>query len=189
MIFSAGDYRFVVAFPVLGIVIKLPIIRGSVIWYHLTQIATHIWKGQWSLLRKRMEMYREMTVHHHFTLKSAIGKGIVDNWNERQFYKHNNLLFRILLQPTYCSLFGLVNIQKYGQPLPETENYEAFMEWWAKWYNIAGQGLIRDAHHFENTGNFHNDAGQIKFLDYGGVRTREVIDQYGLRFVREFPKL
>src|ERR1700734_2119439 len=111
---SKGTSRTVVAIPSLGIAIKCPRWTKVYLRNFCADITTYapemlpnpdpeVRKMFWEVVRSSFRRSVWLTF-----------RGISDNWSERRFYKHNNVLNRLLLQPTYFSLLGLINIQKYG---------------------------------------------------------------------------
>ena len=112
------------------------------------------------------------SAHRAFT---AFFEGFVSNWRERAYYKHANALHRPFLQPTYFSLFGLFNVQKFGEPIDEARSDEMYRLFHA----VAGAALIRDGHHWTFANNFHLAPDGLKILDYGNVATQKIIEEYG----------
>lgn len=170
---SSGDDRRVIAIPHMNVVLKVARIHW---WYALDFIIyafkTHQPRG------KLHEWWRhqidESTTEHNSCLKRFLFGGICANWRERRFYKERPDLK--ILQPTYFSLLGFLNVQRYGIPIDDAEStsvYHAF-------YPIAGQDLIRDSHHWVHGPNFHlTPESRPKILDYGGTKTQMILTKYG----------
>lgn len=114
-------------------------------------------------------------------LKRSLVKGVLNNWREwRYFKKHPELC--VLLQPTYFSLLGFLNVQKFGKP-PSEDDGEAI---YYAFYAIAGQDLIYDGHHWVNAENFHLATDGPKLLDYGSTRTQAILDKFGIELYHRF---
>lgn len=191
LIFAKGDNRCVLAIPRLGVVFKFPRIRvwdaAHILWWgikrHFRAPSPKGRREPFSVFLHRQ--FIEYSVESNWTFKSSLGRGVMDNWRERRYYKRVSLLQRQLLQPTYFSLFGFLNIQKYGKPVGRPEDdvgvplYHAF-------FKIAGQALIRDGHHWVSAANFHLDNGSIRVLDYGNLKTQAILDEFGLEILRRF---
>jgi hypothetical protein len=191
LVFAKGDNRLVLAIPSLGVAFKFPRIRVwdalNILWWgikrHFYAPSPRGRREPFSVFLRRQ--FIEYSVESNWTFKSSLGRGITDNWRERRYYKHASPLGRLLLQPTYLSILGLVNVQKYGKPVGRPEDdvgvplYHAF-------FKIAGQALIRDGHHWVSAANFHLDNGSIRVLDYGNLKTQAILDEFGLEFLRRF---
>ena len=183
MYFKKGDTRNVLAFPDLGFVIKLPRIYWSnaldLIRSARTRHQMHKLGKEYALSFKEFlrEQLFERTSEHSWCLKSALGAGVMSNWRERVFYKISDPSIRLLLQPTYFSLFGFFNIQKYGKPADIEEDSEPIYH---AFYPIAGSDLIRDGHHWFNGSNFHLAVDGPKLLDYGNTKTQWIVEKYGV---------
>ncbi|OGH83709.1 MAG: hypothetical protein A2261_00960 [Candidatus Magasanikbacteria bacterium RIFOXYA2_FULL_44_8] len=104
-----GTTRVVVLLPILGIVIKFPIIRiwGSI---RLAKIAVRA-------LRMKIPRTRQVLLP---CIKDSLFLGIANNWREFWFYLRNR---HPILKPTFFSFFGLFNIQnpKDGPKADRTE--------------------------------------------------------------------
>jgi len=179
---SKGQSRIVVAIPRLGIAIKCARIRK--------RYAIDFYRNASRYAREMLPnpdpevkaMYWEFVRGSFRRSVRLTFRGVSDNWCERNFYKHSDALSRLLLQPTHLSLFGLINVQKYGEPADIGDSepiYHAF-------FQIAGQDLIQDGHHWVNAKNFHLATDGPKLLDYGGEATRRIIDQYGVALYTDF---
>ena len=102
-------------------------------------------------------------------------QGFTSNWREWAYYKRVNPRHRSFLQPTYFSLLGILNIQKFGEPVDTTRGEELYH----RFFKVAGQALIHDGHHWTFARNFHLAPDGPKILDYGSVATQKIIDEYG----------
>lgn len=194
-----GDRRSVLVIPSLGIAIKIAVIRWSEAWRLLkTAKRNH---GRYVLGYRNTSAQPfmdfiwcqifERTVEDRsdgrgISLKKLLFAGIVDNWHEYWFYKLNPGL-QTLLQPTYATFFGIVNIQKYGKPIKESKEDAYYKLLYKAYRAIVGEGLDRDGHHFFYEGNFHlRKDGKVVFLDYGGSATRKILKEYGLEILLQF---
>lgn len=190
--FRRGTSRSVLAIPDMGIVIKFAHIQIGDAWHMLRQAKRD--HDRWCVVRDRQsfrcflcsQIYVR-TVEENGTLKQYLFRGIVSNWRERSYYKKSDAERRQLLQPTYLSLLGLVNVQKYGKPMKPRDLlgttfgklYEAFLK-------VVGPALKRDAHHFYYEGNFHHTGSRVVLLDYGSLATQEIVTQHGAEILRRF---
>jgi hypothetical protein len=143
-----GTYKYVFSFPKFGFVIKFPIIR----------------------VKECVSAYRRGFLHlggikYYHTFIWYIFRGINENWNEFKFYRKHKSSW---LLPTYFSLFGLINIQKYG-PDCGIKTYSYFHR------IIKNDILEKDRHHFENNKNFSIIGDCLYFRDYGGRKTQKII--------------
>jgi len=175
VIIKKAQDRIVIILPTLGIVIKFPIIHFIFFLKFLKdayQIKHKIrkwdyWKVMWRL-----------SAECDFAPKALLFKGLSVNWNEFWFYQTTHNPF---LQPTYFSLFGLVNIQKYGEPC----QFEG-KSFWNQIYNLTKGAAMKDGHHFENPANFSLYNGKLRILDYGSSKTRLIVKKYGDKIVTDF---
>src|SRR5690606_27796469 len=93
----------------------------------------------------------------HLGVRGPLFLGVVTNWNEFKFYRNSK---HELLQPTYVSLFGLVNIQRYGEPC--TLDKERL---WERVFAVVGDQLWCDGHHFRNPENFKLGSCGVRLVD------------------------
>jgi hypothetical protein len=163
-----GENRIVVLLPALNLALKFPRIR---LWLALK------WAREIFKTPEHWEHYLGQTVHH-YGIKRCLFKGIADNWNERRFYHKTGHAF---LQPTHCSLFGLCNLQRYGQPV----NHEK-QSFWINLQEISDYEVTADGHHFYEPANFCLEDGKLRILDYAETRTQEVILKVGLMLQRNY---
>lgn len=186
--FHKGSSRFVLAVPQLGLVFKFPRIPFADAWAKLRSAKSRHRRfrlgreGGEPFLKFLQREFFEYRVEHFASLKRTLCKGIVDNWRERKYYKRSDSERRKLLQPTYLSLLGLVNIQKYGKPMSCSspgELYNAYFE-------VVGPPLNKDGHHFYNDDNFHHTGSSIRLLDYGSLATQQVLTDYSSEILRRF---
>lgn len=171
MYISFGTSRVVIAVPNYGIVIKIARIR---IIQAIRELPDYI---------KCFHIWRKVSLQSRslITPFGYIMRGIIENWGERSFYKFTK---NPLLQPTYFSILGLVNIQRYSKPL-EGVGFSIASTLW----KISGfdERVADDRHHFCNSKNFTKDeAVKLRMLDYGFKKTQEVIFAYGERLHNEF---
>ncbi len=154
MMISKGRNRLVFIFPSLGLALKFPLIH---VVHAVRQFTAY---GFHNSFPKKMK-----------TIPEHLFKGIGDNWREFRFYIKTRHAF---CQPTYFSLFGLVNVQRAGRHcgLP-MENL------WQEIITVTSGVASVDAHHFSNPLNFCHKGGHLRILDYGHLKTQAIIRQYG----------
>lgn len=169
-----GQDRFVFVFPSLKIVVKLPIIHFVIAFYpELLRVAfgksirtgLKYSKGYF-LMRRPSPFWR------------ALFKGLHDNWGEFHFYQKTKNVF---LQPTYFSFFGFLNIQLYGELYPDKDE-----DIWRKLCVITNDDVMNNPHHFRKSCNFCLHNGRLRILDYGDVKTQEIISRCGVKIFNEF---
>jgi hypothetical protein len=157
-----GTNRIVLVFPMIHLAIKFPIIG----------ICTAM-KGY-----KSRNLYAGFSVDSGQGPRAALFGGLLKNFREFCFYwKTRNPL----LQPTYFSFFGFVNVQRADDPCT------------CYWMNLAHQfndltegDTQEDDHHFCSSSNFSFCNGRLKMLDYGSLKTQKIVAQYGVKIVAQF---
>ncbi len=172
MQFKKGSDRFVFVFPRLGLVVKFPRIY---IWIAVKTFFRYIHKKGFIPYIKKWFNYDIRAIGG---FKRLVYKGVHDNWHEYKYYSATKHVF---LQPTYFSLFGFLNVQKYGeyQKMPFDFLLKHFMD-------ITNGEAFNDNHHFASSRNFCFENGKIKITDYGSSRTQEVITKWGEKIVADF---
>jgi hypothetical protein len=168
-----GNDRVVIIFQSLGIVIKLPIIHLFVVIQKCFDFS--IRKG------RRCEWFIKQlsfSLEDHGGFKRRLFMGLVANWNEFWFYWKTRNPF---LQPTYFSLFGILNIQRAGEPCTFSG-----VDLLSQFNNLTNRETSGDPHHFGNPDNFCFCGGKLKILDYGSNRSREIIAKHGKRIANLF---
>ena len=181
---KTGTSRIALVMPGLGIVIKLPRIK---LFRVLGSIVYLVRRKEWFRLWLNT---KNPPTYSNFSYQCDIFGGLVANISEFWFYLITRNPF---LQPTYLSLFGLVNIQRYGEPCTMDEGpFRKEME------RIVGQDCYLDSHHFTNAKNFcmvarwvkTNDKKRLvvrlRMTDYGSPRTQAVIVLRGHRLHERF---
>jgi len=164
-----GTTRIAWLIPFFGIVIKFPVIKP---------------KEFFICLRDGFRNWEYMKIQ----LRAPIGRGIPKfkdclfwgikcNWQEFCFYIRTRNIF---LQPTYFSLFGLVNIQRLGKPCKFTTT-----DLWCQLHELTNGKVWAHSHHFAEPDNFCFD-GTLRIVDYGDKRTQGVVSECGLKIVNEF---
>jgi len=103
------------------------------------------------------------------------------NLRESVFYLRTRHPF---LQPTYFSLLGLVNFQRYdGICVIKSGGWKQFM-------TLTDQEVMlkyHDGHHFQpGNGNFSLRDGQLRIHDYGSLKTQKVINAWGTGIMNGF---
>ncbi len=172
-----GKDRIVVLLPSIGIVIKFPIIHIAGV-FRLLRL----------YLRKRNRKHLRRNVRDEFKysidsmgggIKGALLRGVVANWRELRFYQTTRHPF---LQPTYFSLMGLLNVQRYGASCTQG----GYRELWVQMLDLTEGGVWDDNHHFCNPDNFCLRDGKLRMVDYGCPKGYSVILQYGTKILEEF---
>lgn len=169
-----GSNRVVVDLIKLGFVVKLPIVRGILLaqsLYVLLKKSSFIPFWRW--------VCYPMDSCGLCGIKRLAFKGFADNWREFAFSRFERHPFA---QTTYFSLFGLVNVQKRGDPLG--------MDYWdfrRQVERLIGQKLFySDPHHFASMQNFCLHDGRLRMVDYGSPKTRKVIRERGMHVYLNF---
>lgn len=164
---SKGNNRIVVCIGFLGIALKFPRIR---LRQGLKCLVDDI-LGHNNKLRREWDF----AVNSKGSIMSFLFRGIRDNWSEYRFYKE---IRHPLLQPTYFSLLGLVNVQR-ASSLYDIDLFYQF-------YEIIGEKVFEDSHHFHNPRNFSFEGGRLRIHDYGNPRTQKLIREHGEQIFRCF---
>lgn len=166
-----GSDRVVITFPALGIVVKIARIRiFKAIYWLLKETIKH----DWPALEKRFTH----PMNAPWSIWGLVFRGLVSNWMEFYFYQTTK---HPILQTTFFSLAGLVNVEKYCDPCNK-ENCP-----YKELKRIAGtRAILKDMHHLGNPKNFCIVNGKLKFLDYGSKETRNFINQYGSKIYEQF---
>ncbi|MDR3549324.1 MAG: hypothetical protein P4M11_13855 [Candidatus Pacebacteria bacterium] len=172
MHFKKGTNRIVILFPSIRIAVKLPIIN---IW---KAVRTAIYVMGWDE-PGNLRMYWEYPASQMGGLKFWLFRGIVANRLERRGYRTNPT--NPFLQPTYFSLGGLMNLERYGDPCPIDHD-----TLWDQLWEITNGHIQVDYHHFDNPANFCVDRGVLRMVDYGNIRTLGIALVWGEKIVREF---
>jgi len=168
MMIKKGENRIVLILPAFNLVLKFPRadFKAALNWI------------KWAIFNpKHWRHYLGGTVYHPGP-KRYLFKGLVDNWKEYRFYRRTKHPF---LQPTYCSFFGLCNVQRYGQPVNQDK-----LSFWVNLQDISDYEVTHDGHHFSNPDNFCLENDQFKILDYAEPRTQKVILKVGLTLQRDY---
>ncbi len=172
-----GQDRIVFIFPLIGIVIKFPIIH----FFRVFRRTYCVLRGDGKNKKEKWEWIKEhltYPIEAYFGFKGLLFRGLVANWREFWFYLKTRHSF---LQPTYFSLFGLLNIQRYDEPC-RLQNVDL----WCQLYEMTNGQVFDDSHHFENPHNFCFHNGKLRMLDYGSRRTWGVISNYGAKIIEHF---
>lgn len=162
-----GTTRIVACFPRLGIAIKFARIR----FRQGFGLLIDDFLGRENPLRREWHFL----VDHRGSIGSLLFKGIRDNWKEFCFYLQTR---HPLLQPTYFSFFGLLNIQRVSLPCD--------IDLFVQFYEIIGEAVFEDKHHFSNSRNFARWKDGIRIFDYGSPQTQRIIREFGTRILQNF---
>lgn len=162
-----GKDRIVFIFPTIWVVIKFPY-----------RFAWGIRSFLYALRKKRLKKEWQLSLHLPYGSKRFLLKGIMDNWREFRFYRKTRHPF---LQPTYLSVFGLLNIQRLGQPCGVEPT-----DLWCQLDELTQGAVFKDSHHFDNPDNFCFQDGSLRIIDYGGPHVQEVISEFGMKIMEDF---
>jgi hypothetical protein len=171
-----GHDRVVVILPELGIVLKFPIIH----FRRFFSSFAYCFRSRKRVV-SRFWLMLTAPIRYPFGFSGMLFKGIWANWCEFWFYQQTRNVF---LQPTYFSLFGLMNVQPIGKPcLMKVEDV------WCQLCELSKsleKDLWKDNHHFANPENFGFYKDKIRMFDYGSKASREVIALHGTYIVEHF---
>lgn len=171
-----GRNRLVFIFPKLGVVVKFPILHLSRIF---GMIKGHFseggWKFFWKTFKHEFNYYTADTIG---SFKREVFFGLIANWNEFYLYWKTRSLF---LQPTYFTLFGFLNIQKYGNPCQLQD-----VDLWCQLHILTDGKVWDDSHHFSNSKNFSFDDGKLRIVDYGSYTVNNVVILHGEKIFNSF---
>jgi hypothetical protein len=167
-----GKDRFVLIFPTLGVVVKIPMIR---ILRALKAVFFKIRDRHWKGLARICSRWAPESL---FAISAMLFKGIIANQREYVLWKRSHNPF---LQPTFFSFFGLFNIQAYGKPY---EGHEPDL--WIQIRKITREEAYCNPHQFSEPHNYCIVNGKLRILDYGGGRSARIILRYGKKIVDEF---
>lgn len=172
-----GTSRLAICFPKLGVVVKLPIVRPisflkctysaitfAIKYYRFESIKSSLWLT---------DEYDTMG-----NIRYTLLNGIYQNWQEYRLWKRTTSTF---LEPTYFSLLGLANVQKYGEELDVSVG-----TLWSQIMELSEQTAWSNGHHFSDPANFSYRADSIRMLDYGGRGIAEVVEKYGVIIAKSF---
>ncbi|KKR53032.1 MAG: hypothetical protein UT91_C0035G0004 [Parcubacteria group bacterium GW2011_GWA2_40_23] len=108
------------------------------------------------------------------------------NWREFTYYLKRR---HPIIQPTYFSLLGLVNIQRYGVPIPCDTGRPGYNKQFTFQIDAIFKGILlnkgillrqySDPHHFRNPDNFSIKNGQLCMHDYGEAHVQKALDLFG----------
>lgn len=178
MQFKRGDYRFVVVLPMIGIVLKFPLVHlATVLWSILRALVHFDFLSFWVMLRMPADPSQNRSVCGY---QNRLFGGIMVNWREFVFFiksRHHPFLL-----PTYLSVLGFINIQKLGTP-PCNLKRGAL---WRQLYELTKGEVWDDGHHFSNPENFCLPDGRLTMIDYGQPKTWQVVIKYGKKIVDRF---
>ncbi len=176
-----GKRRIVVPVSRFGIVIKFPRLRVQNFWDFWAGDIVGMWKEMHTSKHPEAKKlyWKSVRLGLSVVCTSAFFGGIADNWRERRYYKSCDSSFRPLLQPTYLSLLGLVNVQRLGNPSKDLSVCETLCR-------IIWPDAAHDGHHWDTPSNFDVSSGELKVLDYGSVETQKIINKHGWALLTKF---
>ena len=162
MKFSKGRTRFVFAFPLLGFVIKFPRMNLGSFFRLIRDIYRYGWENE--------KLTWLLDIDNEFSVKRLVLGGIRANWFEWIVWRKTHYK---LLCPTWLSFFGLINVQKYGEPLQhgKVNMCKTISE-------ITNGDSVRVGHGFESACNYCERNGHVQMIDYGCRRLWPVIEKY-----------
>ena len=172
-----GTTRIVIAFPSLGIAVKIARIQ-------------FVEAVKRAITRLRMKMrdpkLKKRFVKQYFSWRINIPmdpsfwhlllSGVVSNLSEWKYTIQNGPAF---IAPTHVS-FGLFSIIQYAEPLPKKFNGTAFglKTLKAMMTVMPEQDLVVDAHHWVPGCNFGFVNGKVVICDYGSPKTQSILRSY-----------
>ena len=173
MKFKKGRNRIVLVLPLLGIAVKLPIVHFFTVTASLAKRIVHL---DFKIIRILMRVSPDCDGFIGY--RNLLFGGTLTNWREFLFFYKTKNPF---LQPTYFSLFGLINIQKLGQLCTmEQRTFQSQLR------DVTNDGVGWDDHHFINPDNFCFSNGKLRILDYGSKITQETVILYGAKIQSSF---
>lgn len=179
MFIKRGTSRLVVCLPEWGLVIKLPrprplsFIRNTA---HAVRRAYRCRQMRWIEWSLRLDHNNDNDLMGN--IRYTLLNGIWHNWQEWRLWGGTRSRF---LEPTYFSLLGLVNIQRYGEDLRVSD-----IGLWAQMVEFSEGAVWSNAHHFGDPSNFSYRGGIVRMRDYGGRGVAEVVKKYGETIVASF---
>lgn len=172
-----GTSRLTICLPSLGFVVKLPLPKPVSFYKCLkgySKMAVRL--NDWSSLKYALWLDKENDVVGN--IRHTLLNGTYENWCEYRLWKRTHSPF---LEPTYFSLFGLVNVQRYGAELDVSE-----VTLWAQLLVLTGDAVWSNVHTFGNPANFSFRDGRLRMFDYGARNVADVVEQYGETIVHHF---
>lgn len=155
-----GRQRVVIIIPRLGFVVKFPRV-------YMKRALGIAQKWGW----KKFLYDFKFSTQSMGSPRYFLFGGIVANWQEFMFFLKTRHPF---LQPTYFSLLGIVNIQRYGRPC------DNFVEIINLFDSISREIVYQDLHCFTSPENFCLDEqGRVRMVDYSQKKTQQVIRRWG----------
>lgn len=174
-----GTSRLVICLPKLGLVIKLPLAKPIVFVRQVISATRLGWKSKdmkkWLKWAAWLGEGTDTVGNIRYTLLN----GSYQNWQEYRLWRRTRSSF---LEPTFFSLLGLVNVQKYGEQLKGISDGAL----WSQLLELSDKAVWSNGHHFANPENFSFRDGMIRMLDYGGRGIEEVVIQHGDNIARHF---
>jgi hypothetical protein len=167
-----GSDRIVLIVPSLRLAIKIPL-------FHFIEATKPFFsRGPSVKMLKYLKHYISWPIEVYGSFRRYIFNGLVSNWNEFILYQETHSPF---IQPTYFSLFGLINIQLYGDPCQLQD-----VDLWCQLYGLTNGEVFDDSHHFANHHNFCFHNGILRMIDYGSRQSHGVIIKYGKKITKNF---
>lgn len=177
MYIKRGRSRLVICVPRIGIVIKLPRTRLKGFIRHTAWAAKRsVEFRSWTFLGDALRLNEESD--SDINIRYTLLNGVYQNWMEYLLWRKTHSRF---LEPTYFSFLGLINVQRYGEPLAvSTETL------WVQLWRLTERSIAVNPHHFHNPANFSLRKGKIRMVDYGGRNVADIVQKYGEEIAAAF---
>ncbi len=173
-----GSNRIVFALPKIGVVIKVPNPR----LVGLVRIGYDFQDGT-----RRNIYFTPKYIFHNSPLlfnraKSNFRAGRKANSEEFKFFRKNKF---VILRPSYFSLFGFLNIQKFGHVLDKKEFALFVSKMQMQMYEL-NETFHNEIHHFSNPGNYVLENGAVQLVDYHTKSVCDLIEEYASQLEKIF---
>lgn len=165
---AKGRDRMVIVAPKLGVVIKIAFI-------HCVIVVRQLFGFYRSDDREYIKILWKRTIEERGGITNSLFGGIYANWTEYRFYQRTHNHF---VQPTYFSLFGIINIQKYGV-MCTTEDSDELVAFWNEVRVLTQDEAYVEPHHFKDPLNFCMHGTHVRMVDYGNKKVQGVLEIYG----------
>lgn len=165
---AKGRDRMVLVVPEIGLVFKLAFI-------HCLLVARRLFSLYRSGHSEYIKIIWRWTIEERGGITNSLLGGIHENWSEYRFYQRTHNHF---VQPTYFSLFGIINIQKYGN-MCTTEDGDELVAFWKELRTLTADEVYADPHHFQNPLNYCMHDTHVRMTDYGNTAVQQVLKVYG----------
>ena len=166
-----GTTRIVVAFPSLGIAVKIARIR---LIEAVRRAIARLRFRDTKFIRQYFSWRIHIPISPSFW--NLLLAGVISNFSEWKYAIQNGTVF---IAPTYLS-FGIFSIISYAEPLSKKLNGSSFG---IKTYQsimtvMPEHELVVDAHHWAVGSNFGYIKGRLVICDYGSPKTQAILREY-----------